>query len=558
MLLLNKKDKRDLFLLILFSIMISLIETLGVSVIMPFISVASDFELIHNNKYYSMAYEFFSFDSEVKFIIIFGLFLIGFYFFRSLINITYFYFLSNFTQGRYHILAYKLFENYMGLPYKEFTKRNSSTLTKSIVNEAMNLTAMISSILLMISESFILIFIYGLMLYVNYKITLLLSLLLILNALFMIKTISKKIKKAGVKRTALYKMFFEIVNKSFSNFKLIKLSGNSNKVLDEFETTSHGFSKANAMNITLSNVPRLFLEAIGFSLILIIIIYIVFVDQNDISMYLPTISMFVIALYRLLPSVNRIMTSYNQIMFVHKSLDIIHEDLIYNNEQLGDKKISYSKMINLSNISFEYEENKPVLKNINLQIKKGSKVAFIGESGGGKSTLVDLIIGLYKPQKGKIEIDDEELSDITVKNWRMKIGYIPQSVYLFDGTVAENIAFGNPIEIEKIIKVLKQANIYDFIQQKDGLETKVGEGGIMFSGGQKQRIAIARALYNNPEVLVLDEATSALDQNIEEKIMEEIYKISEDKTLIIIAHRLSTIQNCDVIYKIKNGNIINE
>jgi ABC-type multidrug transport system fused ATPase/permease subunit len=259
-----------------------------------------------------------------------------------------------------------------------------------------------------------------------------------------------------------------------------------------------------------------------------------------------------------MPSVNRILGSYNNILFSYKSLEIIHNDLMYDSENLGSQKILFKNKIEINQICFEYEKNKPILNKVNLIINKNSKIAFIGESGSGKSTLVDLIIGLYKPYQGTIKIDGVELDDDNIKNWRSKVGYIPQSVYLFDGTVEDNILFGNKYDKSKIIKCLKEAQIYDFLEQKDGLKTFVGEGGIMLSGGQKQRIAIARALYTDPEILILDEATSALDDDTEGKIMEEIYELSQNKTLIIVAHRLSTIKKCDMIYKIMDGKIINE
>jgi ATP-binding cassette subfamily B protein len=556
--LLTRRDKQFLLGLLIFSIFISIIETAGISVIMPFIAIATDFTLIHSNEYYSLIYKFFEFDNDVRFVITFGIVLIFFYIFRSAINLLYFYLLNRFTQGRYHLLAYRLFENYMGLSYKDFIKRNSSNLTKSIVNEASNLTSLISAVLFMMSEVFIVIFIYGMMIYVNYKITFLLTVVLLINAFLMIKTVSKSIKKAGSIRAKMLQNFYETINRSFGNFKLIKLSNHDNKILKEFNDSSYGYANANLTNATLSQIPRLFLEAVGFGIIVFIITYLVYKYENNVSSALAIISMFVLALYRLMPSVNRIMNSYNQIMFYYKSLDIIHNDLMYDSEKLGDKKISFDNEIRLSNIDFEYEEDKPILNNINLVIKKCEKIAFVGESGSGKSTLVDLIIGLYRPKSGMIIVDDTELCDETIKSWRTKVGYIPQSVYLFDGSVAENIAFGNEIIEEKIIEVLKQANIYDFLELKNGINTLVGEGGVMLSGGQKQRIAIARALYTDPEILVLDEATSALDNDTEEKIMDEIYKVSFNKTLIIIAHRLSTIDRCERVYRLEEGSLLNE
>lgn len=554
--LLTKRDKQFLLGLLFFSILISVIETVGISVIMPFMSIAIDFNLIHENEYYSYFYKLLSFKSEISFILFFGISLVFFYLFRSLINIFYFYLLSKFTQGRYHLLAYRLFENYMNMPYQKFTTKNSSTLNKTIINEASYLTLLLSSLLLMMSEIFIVIFIYGMMLYVDFKITLFLTIVLFFNAFIMIKTISVKIKKMGVIRAEFQKKFYETINKSFGNFKLIKLQENKEDMLDEFGKSSFAYAEANITYSTMVQVPRLFLEAIAFSIIVSIITYLVWKYESNVSGMLAVVSMFVLALYRLMPSINRIMSSYNSILFYHKSLDIIYNDLSYQHENLGSKKILFKNKIVIKNLDFEYEKDKPILKNINLIIEKGSKIGFIGESGSGKSTLVDTIIGLYEPKKGEIFLDTMLLDSENIQSWRSKVGYIPQSVYLFDGTVGENVAFGLKYNSKKIDKVLKQAKIYDFLENKDGQETLVGEAGVMLSGGQKQRVAIARALYSNPEILVLDEATSALDNETESAIMDAIYDISKDKTLLIIAHRLSTLDRCDKIYKLVNGEIL--
>ena len=556
--LLTRRDKQFLVGLFFFSIIISVIETAGISVIMPFIAVSTNFTLIHSNEYYSMVYNFLGASNDVDFIVYIGIVLIVFYLFRSVINLLYFHLLSRFTQGRYHLLAYRLFENYMGLPYKEFVNRNSSAMTKVIVNEANNLVNLISAVLFMMSEVFIVLFIYAMMLYVNYKITFLLTVVLALNAFLMIKTISVKIKKAGKKRAEVQKRFYEIINRSFGNFKLIKLQSNDKKMLNEFSNASFTYAQANITNATFAQVPRLFLEAVAFGIIIFIITYLVWKYNGDVSGALSIISMFVLALYRLMPSVNRIMNSYNQIQFHYKSLDIIHADLVYDSEELGEARLEFQEKIEIKNISFGYENDNLVLENINLEIKKGSSIAFIGESGSGKSTLVDIIIGLYKQKTGTIKSDSVEINYLNIKSWRRKIGYIPQSVYLFDGTVGENVAFGLEYDERRIDESLKKAKMYDFLKTKNGRNTKVGEGGVMLSGGQKQRIAIARALYIDPEILVLDEATSALDDATEREIMDEIYDISNDKTLIIIAHRLSTLDRCEKIYKLENGKLIDK
>lgn len=552
--ILTRHDKRFLVILIGISVLISLIEMVGVTAILPFISMASDFTTIHSNQYLKQIYTYFHFTNDIDFIIASGVLLLLFYFVRSALNLGYFYLLAKFSKGRYHLIAYRLFENYLGMSYRDFTLKNSAELSKTIINEAYNLTTLISGLMLMLSEIFVVIFIYGVMLYINWKITLLISIILAVNALFLILTVSKAIKKAGIQREEHQKAFFQIIQASLANFKLMKLTSADESVLRAFDGASTGYAKANIHNETLANFPRLFLEALGFGIVIFIVLYIVQKYQSDISGVLALISMFVLGLYRLMPSANRILTGYNQIVFYKNSLDIIHNDLMYDPESFRDDAIRFDEMIKLERISFDYDGSKPLLQDISLSIKKGEKIAFVGESGSGKTTLVDLIIGLYRPKFGMVTVDNIPLNESNIKAWRSKIGYIPQHVYLFEGTVAENVAFGRPIDEYKVQQCLDQACVFDFLQSHHkGIHTRVGEGGITLSGGQRQRIAIARALYTDPEILVLDEATSALDSETEAKIMEEIYKISENKTLIVIAHRLSTIKQCQTVYRLQKG-----
>jgi ATP-binding cassette subfamily B protein/ATP-binding cassette subfamily C protein len=245
----------------------------------------------------------------------------------------------------------------------------------------------------------------------------------------------------------------------------------------------------------------------------------------------------------------------NNIAYIHEALDTLDEISHQETEQSGAAPLCFEKSIRLEDVTFGYTAGKNILNSISLEIKKGERIAIVGESGSGKSTLVDLIIGINKPDSGTVYIDSSILSDENIRTWRNKIGYIPQSIYLFDGTVAENVAFGSEPDEAKIEQVLKTANIQDFLSKKEGINTIVGEGGIQLSGGQLQRIGIARALYDNPDVLVLDEATSALDTETEAKIMDEIYNISRDKTLIVIAHRLSTVERCERKIRVEKGKI---
>ncbi|ELA3707061.1 ATP-binding cassette domain-containing protein [Campylobacter coli] len=556
--ILSKEDKKFLFSLLLFSVFISFIESFAISLVMPFITLASDFSYFDRNKYLIQLKDYLALP-VFEIIVYFGVVLIVFYVLRALLNSYYFHLLARFSKGRYHAIAYKVFAKFLNTDYENFTQKNQSEILKSITGEVYNLSTMISSFLLMMSEIFVVLLLYTLMLLVNYKITLFLSLFMIINAFILIKVLSPIVKKAGLKREEAMKNFFEILNTNLNNFKLIKLKTKEDGVLNLFKTQSEIFAKANITNESVSAMPRIYLEGVGFCVLVFIVVFLVFKNQSDISGILATISIFVLALYRLMPSANRIITSYHDLLYYRSSLDIIYQILKQKEESLGEEKIDFDKELRLENLSFGYKDKKNLFTCLNLSIKKGEKIAFIGESGCGKSTLVDIIIGLLSPREGRVLVDKNELNMKNVKNYRQKIGYIPQNIYLFNDSIAKNISFGDEVDEEKLQRVIKQANLEHFVKNlPQGVQTKVGDGGSNLSGGQKQRIAIARALYLDPEILVLDEATSALDTESEVRIMDEIYKISKDKTMIIIAHRLSTITRCDSIYRLEHGKLFKE
>lgn len=552
---LSLQDKRFFYALLAFSVLISFIESFAISLIMPFVSVASDFSLFERNAYLRQIDEFFSLP-KYELVAYFGLLLIVFYVLRAFLNALYFYLLARFSKGRYHLFALRLFRKYLNLDYESFTRQKHSTLLKTITQEAFNLSTMLASFLLMMSELFVVALIYALMLVVDYQITLFLSVFLLANALILVRVLSPMMKKAGAKREVAMSAFFETLSTNLNNFKFIKLKGKEESVAHLFSEQSFAFSRANITSETINAFPRLFLEAVGFCVLVFIVVALIWQRQSDIHTALAMISLFVLALYRLMPSANRIITSYHDLLYYKNSLDIVYNALYEKDENLGDEKVSFEKDLVLKNVNFAYK-NKPLLfENLNFTLKKGEKIAFIGESGSGKSTLVDMLMGLLPPNSGEILVDGRKLSAQNLKNFRQKIGYIPQQIYLFNDTIAKNIAFGEEFDEKMLERVIKQANLQSFITSlKDGANTLVGDGGGNLSVGQKQRIAIARALYLSPQILVLDEATSALDNESEAKIMSEIYKISSDKTLIIIAHRLNTIEQCDKIYRVEKGKI---
>lgn len=548
---LTPEDRKYLMFLLAFTLVIAIMETVGISIVMPFFSLANDLSQIKSNPYSSYIYDYLSFNSEKGFVITFGLVILLFYIVRLLLNSLYVYLTMKFIYSRYEIITSRLFKTYLRLPYGDLIKHNKSSLVKVIVNEAANITEIYWFSLILLSELLVFFLVYSILMYVNYQITLAISLIIATVSVIVKLYISRNIKSSGIKREKYQKIFYEVLNKNFNNIKMIKLESRD-EYLSEFKFASDKYSHAKTLNGTLQQLPRYVFEYVGYSLVVMLIIYIL---SMEVTNALPMVSVFILGLYRLLPSVTRIFLSYNTILFQYKSLDIISHDLNLKVESCGNDELKFDNNIELRNISFKYNDRLSLLDDFSLEICKNDSIAFIGPSGSGKSTLVDIIMGLHKINKGKILIDGRELTDCNLQSWRDYFGYIPQDVYLFEGNVAQNVAFSSSYDSEKVIDVLRKANIWNFLKDKEGLETIVGEGGVMLSGGQKQRIAIARALYKDPDILVLDEATSALDDETEAKIMDEIYEIAKDKTLIIIAHRLSTIRKCNKVYRLDCGRI---
>ncbi|MDR1506219.1 MAG: ABC transporter ATP-binding protein [Treponema sp.] len=551
--LLERRRKFYLIFLFFLSIILSAMETVGVSVIMPFISAASNPETIASG-WYKFFFDFFGFSNATDFIIAFGVVIIFFYLFRSIYNIFFSYLINRFSLGTFRFFASKLFKVYLAMPYKLYVQKNPSIMANNISGEASNLSNLLRNCLMIFSESFTVAVLYVFMVLVNWQITLVLSAALAVILFIVFTTLIRASKHLGGKRYSASIRLSRTIWETLNNFKFVKLKGNEKEIFDNFSDSTATLSHTSIVSSTLGTLPKNILENLGFSLLIGAVCYILW-RYNSAAMVIPVVSMYALALYRMLPAINRIIGYFNDIAFQQKSLQVIYDDLQQETENDGIEAIQFRKTIRADNLWFRYVKGDNVLKGVSLEIKRGEKTAFTGESGSGKTTLIDLLIGIYRPVKGRVYIDDVAMDSSNIRSWRSKIGYIPQSIYLFDGTVAENVTFGSDHDREKIIQVLKKANIWDFLESKEGIDTVVGEGGIQLSGGQKQRIGIARALYNDPEVLVLDEATSSLDNETEEKIMDEIYGVSGDKTLIIIAHRLSTVEKCDRRIRIEDGRI---
>jgi len=374
------------------------------------------------------------------------------------------------------------------------------------------------------------------------------------------------LKKIGNERLKNNELRFTAVNEAFGAAKEVKVGGLEKAYIKQFSQAAQNFAKTVASSQVIAQLPRFILEAIAFGGIILVILFMM-TKKGSFNNALPILSLYVFAGYRLMPALQGIYNSFIQLTFIGPSLDKLYEDIKslkpFNFNE--DKNIILpNKQISLKDVNYSYPNvSRTALKNISIKIPVKTTVGLVGETGSGKTTLVDIILGLLEAQQGTLEVDEKIITTQNVRSWQRSIGYVPQSIYLVDDSIAVNIALGsdyNDIDLKAVEKASKIANLHDFIinELPNKYNTIIGERGVRLSGGQRQRIGIARAIYHNPQVLVLDEATSSLDNQTEKAVMDAVNNLTKDITIILIAHRLSTVKNCDKIFLLEKGELKNQ
>lgn len=555
------------YLLIMLLIM-SFLETIGVLSILPFIAILSNPDLINSNLIINKFYQFlktYGVDSYNKFLVLVGIITFIFFVFSTFFKAIVIYVQAKFIYLCEYNISKRLIEKYLNQPYSWFLSKNSSELGKNILSEVSVVIGKgISPLLDLIARSMITIAIVVMLFIVEPKLSLIICIVLgILYGIvyFLVRT---NLKGIGIKNFESNAMRFKMISETFGAFKEIKFGNNEQFYIKSFSNYAKKFSSYQANLTFINQLPRLVLEVFVFGGLLLIAIYSL-KQKSNFNDVIPIISFYAFAGYRLMPSLQQIYASLTQLSFAGPSIDKVTGDLnngafIENN--LKQNPIRFQDKITLENVEYAYPEtSRLVLKNISLNIPKNFKVGFIGTTGSGKTTLIDIILGLLSPKKGVLKIDGKIITKHNSIFWRHLVGYVPQNIYLSDNTLTKNIAFGvDPEKINQdlVEQVSKAANLHQFIIDKlpDKYQTIIGERGIRLSGGERQRIGIARALYHKPEVLVLDESTRDLDNETEKKVMHEITKLSKHQTIIIVAHRLNTVKNCDIIFKFEKGKII--
>ncbi len=467
---------------------------------------------------------------------------------------------SKFGSTLTYELNNKLFKGYLDKDYFFHLNNNSAILLRNINNIA-QFTAVTQALINLSVEIALVVSIFSFMVFIEPLGSISVAIfLLIFVGLFQRFTRKKLLKWGYFKQKYSGEANIHLIQ-GFGGIRDIKIFGKENYFADQFSKVNMELTKLLVKYGVINLLPRVYLELVSI-LGLVTLVLIMLFQNSDPARLIGVIGVFSIASYRLIPSMNRIISSSQVFKNSKASVDLIFSEIMEidrskNTNAKYEQDISFNKSISFENVSFSYpESNKLVLNNISIDFKKGDYVGIVGGSGAGKSTMIDLLIGLYKPTNGCIKIDDCNLLDCK-KAWQNKIGYVPQNIFLIDDTIANNIAFGIPsdeIDTERLKSALIEAELFDFVESlPDRLDTRIGERGSRLSGGQKQRIGIARALYNNPSIIIFDEATNSLDKLTEKKIINSIDKLKGHRTIISITHNTSTISKCDKIYEINSG-----
>jgi len=568
--LLTRKERKSAAILLIMILIMALLDMIGVASILPFMAVLTNPDIIETNIILNrifVASNTLGVENNQQFLFALGVFvfvlLVASLVFKALVT----YVQLSFIQMREHSIGKRFMEGYLSQPYSWFLSRHTADLGKTILSEVGLVVGRgMKPLIQLIAKGMIAIAIISLLIIIDPKLALISGLSLGIVYLLIYKFTFSHLNKIGKERLKNNQIRFTIVSEAFGAAKEIKVSGLEQVYSKRFSDSSKIYAKNMASAAAIGQLPRYMLEILAFGGIMLLILYLM-LQKGSFNDALPIVSLYVFAGYRLMPALQQIYASFTTLSFIRPSLNALSEDLKNlkpTNSNQDQGVLQLNKSITLKNIHYNYPNtSRTSLKDINISIPAKTTAGIVGTTGSGKTTTVDIILGLLQAQKGILEVDGQI---ITIKNsraWQRSIGYVPQHIYLSDDSVAANIAFGvdfKDINQETVEKVSKIANLHEFVinELPNQYQSTVGERGVRLSGGQLQRIGLARALYHNPQLLILDEATSALDNKTEKAVMDAINNIKKDITVIIIAHRLNTVKNCDVIFKLEKGKLVGQ
>jgi ATP-binding cassette, subfamily B, bacterial PglK len=567
-------SKLELISLLLTSIFASVLEAIGIGLIGPFLSLAMNPGLVKNIAFLNWVYEKLGIQSNNQFIAVLGIVLIIVFCVKS---VAYFFmksYIYNFGYRQKAKISKRLMNTYLTVPYVFFLKKNTSSIISNILLETERFAQQVLIASLEAVANLLIIVILITVLAQTDIIFLAIASAIILPTFGFFYLLRKKFAFWGQTASECRNEIIRIINHSLGGIKETRIIGCGQYFEQQMDDKLKKYTAAESLFNSTQLIPRIAIETIlVLFLILLVVVYQLFFEQS-VQQLIPVLSVFAIASIRLIPATSQFIALVSYVQSASYSMDKIYLDLVeakqqdlqllkfshHSNSNKANSTINFQNRVDLNYLTYRYPNtDTPALSNISLSLKKGESIALIGKSGAGKTTLVDVILGLLEPESGDICVDGVSIYD-NVRSWQDLIGYIPQTIFLMDDTLERNIAFGVPDELidrKQLNQAIEAAQLTDLIDHlPNGINTVLGERGIRLSGGQRQRVGIARALYHKKEILVLDEATSALDNETEALVTEAIQALSGKLTTIIIAHRLSTVEHCDRIYSIEAGCIV--
>jgi ATP-binding cassette, subfamily B, bacterial PglK len=561
-------EKKRIYLLLFLIFITTFVDLLGISSVLPFVVIISNPQLIETNEVlilFNNILNQLGINTKEYFIFFFGFliffFLIASIFLRGLAQFA----LLRFCLVFEYSLAKRLIENYLNQPYIWFLGKHSATISKNILSEVGSLiNGVILQMTVLISQSAITIGLLILLFIINPYLLIIVIFALLMSYMIIFFFVKKKLKLIGNARLSSNDYRYLSVTEAFGSIKEIKLRSVEEVYINRFTKPAKIYADAQILSQLYSQFPRYLIESVAFGGMILLVLFFI-KSGNSFNSFAGILTLYAFAGYRLIPALQNIYYAIAQIRFSWPSFEILFKDLNLqdNKKKLNDfdAQMQMKKSIVLDKVYFDYPNSeKTTLKNIQIEIPVHKKVGILGPSGCGKSTVLDIILGLIDPTKGKLIVDGQTITHQNKRSWQKNIGYVPQNIYLSNSTIAENIAFGvnfEKIDHNKVVECAKLTNLDEFIKKElpDGYKTIIGEKGSRLSGGQKQRIGIARSLYHEPKILIFDEATNALDILNEDFIMDGIYNMKNKITIILVTHRIRTVKKCDIIFLLDKGEV---
>lgn len=558
---------RHLKLLLILMILSAILEVMSIIIVVPFLNVLTNPNSFLNDSSFENILKLSGIDTPNELILFFTLLFSFIVLFTGLFRFKLLQFQAKFSYNVGSEFSIEIYKRTLYQSYETHISRNSSEIISGIVNKANGVISnILLPVLIIFSSGMMLIMVISALLYIDPVVAISSFLGFGLTYLIIMKIFSKILSEKGKQLSNESNKVVKALQEGLGGIRDILIDSSQKTYIDIYSNADKPLRNAQATIFVISNSPRFWVEAIGMTLIAILA-YFVSLKDGGISSSIPVIGALVLGAQRLLPVMQQAYSSWAQIKgaqgFLKDTLDLLEQEYSIPPSKRDSEKLQFSKSIILKDISFNYQGTfNPVLQGINLKINKGDRIGFIGSTGCGKSTLLDLIMGLLIPSQGKILVDDVEITKNNINTWQSHIAHVPQSIFLADSTIIENIAFGidkQKIEFDNVVLASQKAEIADSIETWPlGYNSLIGERGVRLSGGQRQRIGIARALYKNAGLIILDEATSALDNFTENEIIKSIDKLDKDLTIIMVAHRITTLRNCNRIFKLENGVISSE